>query len=403
MRWALVRGALGAIMAQRRRSLLATTGVVIGICALIVMIAVGEGAKRKVLKEFESMGRNLIVVSAGGVSIRGGRMIQHETATTLTTEDAQAIGERVKGVASLAPIYDAFAVVEWGRVAARTRITGTTPCYPWVRNFRPVQGRFFNWGEVRGRIRVALLGQAVAQRLFGDRGPIGEIIRIRRVPFVVVGVMEPKGVDASGEDQDDQVIIPITAATIRVFHVTYINSILVQALSEDYIGRVSQGIRGLLRGRHRLRGKSDDFTVNPMEEILREKERAASIFAVLVASVAAVSLVVGAIGILAVMLLSVRERVQEIGVRRAVGATKRDVLLQFLVESLTLCTVGGIAGIALGVIISLGISLLGRWELILPIKGALAGVFVSLITGILSGSYPAYRASRVHPIDALRL
>ena len=400
---ALVRTALGAILAQKRRSLLATTGVVIGVCALMVMISVGEGAKRKVLKEFESMGRNLVVVSAGKVSIRGGRLIQRETATTLTREDAHAIEERVSGVVAVAPVYDGFTLVERGRVVIRTRITGTTPRYPEIRNFYPSLGRFFTWEELKGRMRVAVLGHDVARRLFVALNPVGQEVRIRRIPFKVVGVMEQKGVDASGEDQDDQILIPITTATIRVFHVTYVNAILLEAQTEEAISRVARGITLLLRERHRLEGRSDDFTVSPMEEVMKQKAQAASIFAVLVAAVAAVSLVVGAIGVLAVMLLSVRERVQEIGIRRAVGATRRSVLFQFLLESLVLSAVGGGVGVFLGTLFSLVIALLAKWQLILPFKGAAVGVAVSVITGILSGLYPAYKASRIHPIQALRL
>jgi len=403
MKKVLVKGAFMALQAQRGRSLLAATGVIIGVCALVVMVAVGEGGKRKVLREFESMGKNLLVVSAGKVSIRGGRIIQHETATTLPRDDAQAIGDKVAGVLRVAPIYDAFALVERGRGVVRTRITGTTPMYPWVRNFYPALGRFFTGEEVKGRMRVAVLGYSVAQSLFGAANPVGKGVRVRHIPFKVVGVMESKGVDASGEDQDDQILIPITTATIRVFHVTYINTILVQASSERIIMRVASGIQHLLHNRHRLGKRADDFSVNSMEEIMKEKVKAASIFAVLVAAVAAVSLLVGAIGVLAVMLLSVRERVQEIGIRRAVGASRGSILFQFLVESLVLTLVGGSLGLAFGIFLSLLVSLLAGWELVLPMKGALVGILVSIFTGVVAGLYPAYKASLIHPIQALRL
>ena len=403
MKKVLVKGAFKALQAQRGRSLLAATGVIIGVCALVVMVAVGEGGKRKVLREFESMGKNLLVVSAGKVSIRGGRVIQHETATTLSLSDAQAIRDRVGGVVEVAPIYDASALVERGRVVVSTRITGTSPAYPRVRNFYPALGRFFNEEEMKGRMRVAVLGYSVAQSLFGTVSPIGKWIRIRRIPFKVIGVMEPKGVDASGEDQDDQILIPVTTATTRVFHVTYINTILVQASSEGMIVEVASGIQHLLHRRHRLGKRADDFSINAMEEIMKEKAKAASIFAVLVAAVAAVSLLVGAIGVLAVMLLSVRERVQEIGIRRAVGASRGSILFQFLVESLVLTSVGGSIGLAAGVFISLLISVLAGWELVLPVRGALIGMLVSIFTGVVAGLYPAYKASLVHPIQALRL
>jgi putative ABC transport system permease protein len=215
--------------------------------------------------------------------------------------------------------------------------------------------------------------------------------------------MEPKGVDASGEDQDDQILIPITTATMRVFHVTYIKGILVQAQDEKLMSEVARSIRCLLHGRHKLGKREDDFSVNSMEEIMREKARAASIFAVLVAAVAAVSLLVGAVGVLAVMLLSVRERVQEIGVRRAVGASQADVLFQFMVESLTLTLLGGGRGLVLGVSFSALASLLLGWELVLPIRSALVGIVVSVFTGVVAGLYPAYKASLIHPIQALRL
>ena len=403
MKIMLIRGALQALTAQRRRSLLAVIGVIIGVCALVVMIAVGEGGKRKVLHEFESMGKNLLVVSAGKVSVRGGRIIQRETATTLTREDALAIANKEAGVIRVAPIYDAFALVESGREVINTRITGTTPEYPWVRNFFVSRGRFFTNREMKGRIRVAVLGSSVAQALFGYSDPVGQGIRIRRIPFRVVGVMESKGVDASGENQDDQIFIPITAATMRVFHVTYIKGILVQTQAEELIPEVARGVRRLLHVRHKLGKRDDDFSVNSMEEIMKEKAKAASIFAILVAAVAAVSLLVGAVGVLAVMLLSVRERVQEIGIRRAVGASRTEILFQFMVESLVLTLAGGALGLTLGILFSTLVSLLAGWELVLPIKGAFIGIAVSFVTGMLSGLYPAHKASHIHPIQALQM
>ncbi len=398
----LLKGAYQALMAQKRRSLLATLGVVVGVASLVLMIAVGEGAKRKVLKEFESMGRNLLLISAGKVTIRGGRLIQHEAATTLTLRDARSLKEQVPGIVRLAPVYDRAEIVKSEKATARTRIVGTTPDYTHVKNFYPTEGRFFKKEEVTGRLRVAVLGFGVAKRLFGKKNPVGETVRIRRVPFQVIGVMESKGVDASGEDQDDQILIPITTATTRVFHVTYINSVVVEASSEEAIPQVTARCRHLLRALHSLGKRGDDFTITSMEEIMREKEKTATIFAILVASVASVSLLVGIVGVLAVMLLSVGERTREIGIRRAVGARRRDITLQFLLETVVLSAMGGAIGVAMGMVLSLVATLIGRWELVIPVKGAILGMLASLTAGVAAGIYPAYRAAKIHPIEALR-
>ncbi len=403
MRKGYLKGAYQALMSQRKRALLATLGVVVGVASLVLMIAVGEGAKRKVLKEFESMGRNLILISAGKVSIRGGRMIQHEFATTLKMRDSKAIGERIPGVVRVAPIYDRSEIVKAPKATTRTKIVGTTPDYTFIKNFYPTEGRFFRNEEVTGRLRVAVLGWKVAQNLFGNRNPVGEEIRIRRVPFKVIGVMESKGVDASGEDQDNQILIPITTATSRLFHVTYINSMVLEAESEEAIPQVIARCKHLLHDLHSLGKRSDDFTVTSMEEIMKEKEKTARIFAILVAAVASVSLLVGIIGVLAVMLLSVGERTKEIGIRRAVGARRIDITLQFLTETVVLSFIGGAMGVAIGIILSLAATLLGRWELVISLRATFVGIAASVAAGMAAGIYPAYRASKVNPIEALRI
>ncbi len=403
MRRRFVKGAYDALMSQRKRSLLATLGVVVGVASLVLMISVGEGAKRKVLKEFESMGRNLILISAGKVSIRGGRVIQHEAATTLKQRDVRALLAKVPGIVTLAPVYDHAEVVKAPKATVRTRIAGTTPEYTRIKNFYPSEGRFFTREEVTGRVRVAVLGAEVAKRLFPGQNPVGETLRIRRVPFKVIGVMEAKGVDASGENQDNQILIPVTTATSRLFHVTYINSIVVEAESEEAIPQVISRCRHLLRMLHSLGKRGDDFSITSMEEIMREKEKTANIFAILVAAVASVSLLVGIVGVLAVMLLSVGERIQEIGIRRAVGARRTDITLQFLTETVVLSAMGGTMGVAIGIALSMVATLIGHWEMVVPWKGALLGMVASLVAGMAAGIYPAYRASKINPIEALRI
>jgi len=392
------------LLAHKMRTVLALLGVIIGISAVIIMVSVGKGAQKEVLSQIEAMGTNLLVVNAGQIKRFAGRREIRGTATTLTLDDADAILEECYSAKNAAPVQSNKIQVKYGSYSTNTTITGTTPDYQSIRNFFVEEGEFFSEEENTASRRIAVLGRSVVRNLFEGEDPIAEIIRIGRVPFEVIGVMESKGVDLNGFDQDDQVFIPVRTALRRVFNMTYINSISLEAVSRKKMDTAVEEVRELLRERHRLEraNKPDDFTIQSQVDLLDAQRETTDTFTTLIVSIAAVSLLVGGIGILAIMLMAIRERTNEIGLRMAVGASRRDILSQFILEAATLGIGGGAAGILIGVAGSLLIGTATRWPTSIALPSVALSFGFSLAVGLFFGVYPARKASLLDPIVALR-
>ena len=397
------RIALKAVTAHKLRALLAILGIVVGVAAVIIMLAVGEGAKQDVLGKIQGLGTNILIVSAGQLKNVAGRPQLVGNVTTLDLRDDKAILEECSAVARVAPIQSRKLAVKYGVGTTNTSIVGTSADFPTVREFRTMAGRFFDADEVQGAQRVAVVGQTVLTNLGVGRSLLGETIRIGNVPFEVIGILEPKGVNYAGIDEDDQIFIPISTALRRVFNLTYLGSLYIQAKDERVMGTAARQVTDLLHERHRIRaGQSEDFTLQTQAEILEAAQETSQTFSLLLGSIAGISLFVGGIGILAMMVISVRERTQEIGVRRAVGARRRDILLQFILEATSLSLAGGLVGIVVGVAGGFILARVTGWPTAISPLAILLAFGVSAVVGIFFGAYPARRAARLDPIVALR-
>jgi putative ABC transport system permease protein len=390
------------LVAHKLRTFLSVVGIVVGIASVILMVAAGQGAQQRIVNRIRNMGANLIVVNAGQTHIIAGRQRQMTTVRTLTEEDAEAIVKECSSVSLVAPAVSKKMTIRWGDETANTNVVGMIPSGFLIRNFEVARGRVFTEEEDRARMRLAVLGPTVVKHLFGDADPLGLQIRLGRVPFEVIGVTAPKGIDQNGADQDDLIIVSLGAAMRRLINVTYVGSIYVQARDSLSLAKAEAEIAGLLRERHRLRGKPDDFTIQNQATLLATERETSESMTLLIGSVAGISLLVGGVGILAVMLISIRERKGEIGLRRALGAKRRDVLFQFLVESALLAVAGGTIGVALGVVSAYSISALGYWQTLISWSATAVAFAFSAALGVFFGIYPASRAARLEPIEALR-
>ncbi len=397
---ASLRIAVRAIRGNPLRSLLTMLGVIIGVASVIAMISIGQGARQATMTQIESLGSNLLTVIA--TSARQGGIAAASAVQTLTLQDAEAIARDVAGVAGVSPELSRRAQVVFGSQNTNTQVSGVTPAFPQVRNSHPAQGEFFTDDDVRRRSKVALLGKTVAGNLFPETDPIGQRIRVQGVTFTVVGVMESKGAGFGG-DRDDAVFVPLTTAQYRLFGATHVGVIHVQARTADEMSAVQQAVRDLLRVRHRIpAGRDDDFTIRSQADILQALTGVTRTMTMLLGGVAAVALVVGGIGIMNIMLVSVTERTREIGIRKAVGARRSDILMQFLVESVTVGVTGGLIGIALGVLGSRLITRLAGWATLLSPQAVLLAFGFAVAVGVFFGLYPARRAAMMDPIEALR-
>ncbi|MGH7308945.1 MAG: ABC transporter permease [Candidatus Rokuibacteriota bacterium] len=401
------RIALRALRVNKLRSALTMLGIIFGVAAVIAMVSVGAGAQARVAEQIQSLGSNLIIVLPGSVS-SGGLRLGHGTQPRITEDDAIAIAREVAAVQVAAPSSRGGAQVVFGNLNWSTTVQGVTADYFEARDWVIVTGRPLGPEDVDGSAKVALLGQTTAQNLFGGADPLEQIIRIKKVPFTVVGVLDRKGQSSWGQDQDDVILIPLSTAKKKIHGVNQASPRAVGAISikirpDQDMPEAEEQIRALLRQRHRLQPfQDDDFWIRNLSEVLQTQEESSQVMTYLLAAIASVSLLVGGIGIMNIMLVSVTERTREIGLRMAVGARGRDILLQFLVEATTLSLIGGLIGVVLGLGTAGGISYLAEWRtLIAPEAIVLAFGFAAVI-GIFFGFYPARKAARLDPIEALR-
>lgn len=397
--------ALLALWVNKMRSFLTMLGIIIGVGSVIAMLAVGTGASEKISQQIASVGSNLIMVIPGSMTSGGIRM-GSGSYSTLTLDDAQAIERECSAVKAVAPQVNTAAQVVYGNQNWSTGINGTTPGILDVKDYTLVAGRNFIDQDIRSATKVCILGQTVVDNLFGGIDPLGQIIRIKKVPFTVIGVLEPKGQSIMGQDQDDLIYIPVTTAQKKIVasHVPgMVRSIMVKAKSAEYLELAEKQVTELLRQRHRSGpNKEDDFTVRNLSQMMQVAEESAKTMTILLGAIASISLLIGGIGIMNIMLVSVTERTREIGIRMAIGAKTWDIRIQFIIEALTLSLIGGTFGIILGVTGSTLLSIFAGWTTIVsPLSIILAFGFSGLV-GIFFGFYPAYKASLLNPIDALR-
>ena len=398
--------AFRALEVNKLRSALTMLGIVIGVAAVIATAAIGSGAKQRIQQQIASIGSNTIIVLPGSLTSSGMRM-GSGNAVTLSESDAREL-PTCPDISLAVPIVRGGAQVVYSNNNWATIIYGTTPGYLEVRELSVASGSPFSQQDVDSANKVALLGETVVTNLFGDIDPVGQSIRIKNVPFTVVGVLEPKGQSPTGQDQDDVILLPISTAKRKVIGIKSANadavdSITMQARSGNQIQAAQDEARTLLRQRHHLLpSEEDDFSIRNMEEIFAAQETSSRIMSLMLAAVASVSLIVGGIGIMNIMLVSVRERTREIGLRQAVGAKTRDILTQFLVEAVTLSIAGGCVGIIVGITASAVISRLASWNTVISMSAVTLAVFFSALVGIGFGYYPARKAAYLDPIEALR-
>jgi putative ABC transport system permease protein len=397
--------ALRALRRNTLRTLLTMLGIIIGVGAVIAVVSIGSGAKAQVEAQIASMGQNVVLILSGNTS-RGGFRMGFGTAGTLTREDLESIRKEVTDVSGISPEVWSFAQIAVGNQNANTQVRGVGVDYLDIRSWRLTSGGNFTEADVRAGNKVALLGKTTADLLFPDEDPVGQTIRIKNAPFTVLGLLSAKGMSSRGDDQDDVVLVPYTSAMTRLTGQTTFRSFNAQASSSKLLPTVQNDIINLLRQRHRIGpDREDDFIVRTQQEIAETATATSRVMTWLLGSVAAVSLIVGGIGIMNIMLVSVTERTREIGIRMAVGARGRDILLQFLTEAVVLSVLGGCLGIVIGVlssrILPTLLSSLGVVTLVSPTSIVVAFLF-SAVIGIFFGFYPARKASQLDPIDSLR-
>jgi len=394
--------ALTALKSNKTRFFLASLGIMIGIAAVIVMVAIGKGSHHEVMNVIAKMGENLLTINAGEMKRRGGRLRLAGNVTTLNLRDVDYLSQEVSGLTLVAPFEIKEMKVKYLQVLTATNVAGSTPEFLKTRNYQIASGEMFNERDQKLRAKVAVVGNTVIKNMFGEDDPLGKTVRINAIQFKVIGVFEGKGLVSDGIEQDDILLIPINSMLRRLLNQNYISTIYAKADSRENIDRVAAKIKTLLRDRHKISDDAeDDFTIISQLDLENLKAETSELFTRLIVGVAAISLVVGGIGILAVMLISVKERTREIGVRRAVGATKGDIVGQFLFESILIGLFGGCSGVVLGVGITLGITAWDIGNLILDMQSIYISTGVCTAIGIMFGLFPAIKASRLDPMVAL--
>jgi putative ABC transport system permease protein len=397
-----IPSALAALRANKGRSILTTLGIIIGVAAVIAIVALGEGASASVSSQLAGLGTNLLTITPGSTR-SGGASAGAGSSVTLTSADADAITQNIQGLSGVSPVVSGNAQIIYGNQNWSTRVQGVTSAYLTINDWKIAQGSAFTDQDNTNANNVAVLGQTVVTNLFPNgQSPIGQLVRIRNVPFTVVGVLASKGSNGF-QDQDDTIMIPFRTGQVRLFGSSNINQIVVQVADSAQIDSVNSQMESLLRSRHKLQtSQADDFSIRNNSDIISRVSSVSDTLTMLLGGVAAVSLVVGGIGIMNIMLVSVTERTREIGIRLAIGAQPRDVLFQFLVEAVVLSILGGIIGILIGSGVALALPIVAGWTTVLPWNAIALSFGVSAAIGMFFGIYPARKASQLDPIVALR-
>ena len=397
-----IKMALDGMVSNKLRTFLTLLGIIIGVGAVIAMVSLGFGVKENIKDNISKLGSNLLMVSSGGRTASGARLAAGEGAR-LTFEDMEAIAKQVDGIAGISASVNTSYQLVAGNQNWTARVEGTTPSNFVIQNYELEDGRLFTERDMNSRARVAVIGKTVADNLFPGDDPVGQIMRVKKAPFQVIGVLKSKGSSGMGQDQDDIVIMPLTTAQNRMMGITHVQRITVQAENENVINDVQAEVEQVLRVRHKIKdGDYDDFTISNMAAIMDTMMETANSITLLLGCIAAISLLVGGIGIMNIMLVSVTERTREIGIRKALGATYNNILLQFLIEAMVIGIVGGFLGVVVGIGASYGLSYFAGWNTVIAWWAIVVAVVFSVGIGLFFGIYPARKAALLDPIDALR-